>query len=75
MGDMKRAYRVLVGKPDVKTPDGRPRGIWEDNINTDLHEEEWRGMDWIDLAQERDSCLALVNAAMHVRFHRRRRIS
>jgi hypothetical protein len=38
MGEGKRVFRVLVGKPEVKRPLGRPRLRWEDNINMHLHE-------------------------------------
>jgi hypothetical protein len=44
------AYRVLVGKTEGKSPLGRPRLLWEDNIKMDLQEIGWRGVDWIDLA-------------------------
>ena len=47
-------YRVLVGKPEGKRLLGRPRRRWEDNIKMDLQEMGCGGMDWIDLAQERD---------------------
>ena len=56
-------YRVLVGKPEGK----RPRRRWEDNIKMDLQELGCGGVDWIDLAQERDRWLALVNAVMNFR--------
>ena len=45
---------LLVGKPEGKKPRGRPRRRWKDNIKMDLQEVEWGGMDWIDLAQDRD---------------------
>jgi hypothetical protein len=41
------AYRVLLGKPDGNSSLGRPRNRWEDNINLDLQEMEWGGMDWL----------------------------
>jgi hypothetical protein len=44
----------LVGKPEGKRPLGRQRCRWVDNIKMDLREIEWGGMDWIDLAQDRD---------------------
>ena len=47
-------YRILVGKPEVKRPLGRPRRRWEDNINMDLQEVRCGGMDWIDVDQDRD---------------------
>jgi len=63
-GETRGAYGVLVGKPEGKRPLGRPRRSWEDNIKMDLQEIEWEGMDWIDLAQNRDRWRALVNAVM-----------
>jgi hypothetical protein len=49
-------YRVLVGKPEGKGPLGRPTLRWEDNIRMDLQEVGYGGMDWIELAQYRDTC-------------------
>jgi hypothetical protein len=43
-----------VGKPEGKRPLGRPRRRWVDNIKMDLREIGWDGMDWIELAQDRD---------------------
>jgi hypothetical protein len=57
-----------VGKPEGKRPFERPRRGWEDNITMDLQDVEWSGMDWIDLAQDRDTWRALVNAVMNLRF-------
>ena len=48
-------YGVLVGKPGGRRPPGRPRRRWEDNIKMDLQEVGWGCMDWIELAQDRDS--------------------
>ena len=59
-------YKILVGKPEGKRPLGRPRGRWEDNIKMDLQEVKCRGMDWIELAQDRDKWRALVNAVMNL---------
>jgi hypothetical protein len=50
MGESRGVYRVLLGKPEGKRPLGKPRCRWEDNIEMDLQEMRWRGMDWIDLA-------------------------
>jgi hypothetical protein len=55
------AYWILVGKPEGKRPLGRPRRSWVDSIKMDLREIRWDGMDWIDLAQDRDQWRALVN--------------
>jgi hypothetical protein len=55
------AYRILVGKPGGKRPLGIPRHRWEDNIRMDLRETGWGGMDWIDLAQDRDPCETVMN--------------
>ena len=53
-------YWVLVGKHKGKRPLGRHRRRWEDNIKMDLQKVCWGGMDWIDLAQDRDRWRALV---------------
>jgi hypothetical protein len=50
----RNAYGILVGKPEGKRPQGTPRRGWEYNIRIDLSEIGWGGMDWIDLAQDRD---------------------
>ena len=67
MGDTRGVYRVLMGRSEGKRPLGRPRRKCEDNIKTDIQEVGWRGMDWIDLAQDRGKWLALVNAVMNCR--------
>jgi hypothetical protein len=62
-GEERRGvYRVLVGNRER-----RPRGRWEDNIKMDLQEVGCQGMDWIDVARDRDRWLALVNAVMNLR--------
>jgi hypothetical protein len=66
-GEKRVAYRILVGNPEVKRPLGRPRRRLVDNIKMDLREIGWDGMDWIDLAQDRDQWKALVNAVMNLR--------
>jgi hypothetical protein len=69
-------YRLLVGKPEGKRPLGRPRRRWVDNIKMDLREIGWDGVDWIDLAQNRDHWRALVNTVMNTfGFHKMLRIS
>ena len=64
MGERRGVYRVLVGKPKGKRAIGRPRRRWEDNIKMDLQEVGCGGMDWIELAQDRDRWRALVIALM-----------
>ena len=59
--------RVLAGKPKGKRPLGRPRRRWEDNITMDLQEVGCGGVDWIELAQERDRWWAVVTAVMNLR--------
>jgi hypothetical protein len=59
-------YRVLVGKPEGKSPLDRPRHRWEDNIKADLQEVGCGGMDWIELAKDRDRWRALVNAVTNL---------
>jgi len=56
-----------VGKPERKRPLGRPGERWEDNIKMDLLECGGGGLDWIELAHDRDRWLALVNAVMNLR--------
>jgi len=65
--DRRDVYGVLVGKPEGKSPLGRPRRRWDDNIKKDLQEVRCGGMDWIDLAQDRDSWRAIVNVVMNIR--------
>jgi len=67
MGEGRVVYRVLVGQPEGKRPLGRPRHRWEDNIKIDLQEVRRGGMDWIALAQDRDTWQALVNVVMDLR--------
>jgi hypothetical protein len=64
---LKSVYRLLVGKPEGKRPLGRPRRRWIDNIKIELLEIGLSVVDWFDLAQERYSWRALVNAVMNLR--------
>jgi hypothetical protein len=70
MGKERNVYRVLMGKPEGKRPLGRPRRRWEDGIRMDLREIDWGGVDWIQLAQDRDRWRALVNTAITFGFWR-----
>jgi hypothetical protein len=53
-GERRGIYRVLVEKPEGKRQLGRPRLRWEDIIKMDLQKVGYRGVDWIELAQDRD---------------------
>jgi hypothetical protein len=64
----RKVYKVLVGKPEGKSPLGRPSRTWEDGIRMDLREIGWGGgLEWIHLAQDRDRWRAVVNAVMNLR--------
>ena len=66
-GERRGAYRVLVGKPDGKRPLGKPWRRWEDNIKTYLQQVGYRGMDWIELVQDRDRWWGFLPAVMNLR--------
>ena len=70
-GERRGVYRILVGKSEEKRPLGRRRHRWKDNIKMDLHEVECGGMDYIELAQDRDRWWALVNVVMNLRLKNR----
>jgi transcription termination factor 2 len=67
MGEGRGAYRVLVGRSEGRRPLGRPRRRWKNNIKMDLQEVGWGGMDWINMAQDRDKWRALVSVVMNLR--------
>jgi hypothetical protein len=67
MGKMMNAYRILVGKGEGKRPLGRRRRKCVDKIEMDLIEIGWYGLDWIDMAQDRDHCRGLVNTVLNLR--------
>jgi hypothetical protein len=67
MGDGRGVYKVLAGKPKGNRPLGRPWIRWEDNIKMDLQGVRCGGVDWIELAQDRERWRALVNAVMNLR--------
>jgi hypothetical protein len=66
MGEERKVYRILVGKPERRRPLGRPRHRWEDVIRMDLMEIGWGSVDWIQLAQDRDRWRAVVNTVMNL---------
>jgi len=67
IGEREGLYRVSVRKPEGRRPFGRPRRRWEDNIKIDLQEVGCGGMDWFELAEDRDRCRTLVNVVMNFR--------
>ena len=67
MGNRREVYRFVVGKREGKSPLGRPRHGCDVNIKMDSQEVGCEGLDWIDLAQDRDRWRALVNAVLELR--------
>jgi hypothetical protein len=67
MGEERKVYKVLVGKPEGKRPLGRPMRRWEDGIRMDLREIGLGGVDWIRLAQDRGQWRAVVSVVMNLR--------
>jgi hypothetical protein len=67
MGEERKMYKVLVGKPEGKSPLGRPRHKWKDGIRMDLREIGLGGVVWIRLSQDRDRWRAVVSAVMNLR--------
>jgi hypothetical protein len=66
MGEERKVYKVLVGKPEGKRPLGRPRRRWEDWIRMDIRKIGLGGVDWIRLAQDRDRWRDVVSAVMNL---------
>ena len=66
-GGEERRIQGFVGKPEGKKPLGRSRRRWEDDIKMDLREVGCRGMEWIELVQDRDRWRALLNAVTSLR--------
>jgi hypothetical protein len=65
MGEVRGAYSILVGKPEGRRPLGRPRRGCQDNIEMDLREIGFWGVDWTHLAHDRDRWRDLVNTVMN----------
>jgi hypothetical protein len=61
MGEGRGAYRILVRRSEGRRPLGRSRRRWEYNFKMDLQEVGWGGMDWIDMAQDRDRWRSVVS--------------
>jgi hypothetical protein len=67
IGEKRNAYRILVGKPEGMRQLGRRRRRWVDNIKMDLREIGWDGVDWIDMAQDRDQWRDLMDTVLNLR--------
>jgi hypothetical protein len=67
MGETRNAYRILVGMPEGNIPMGRPGRRWVDNIKMDLRKIQWDGVDWIEMAQDREKWRALLNTVLNLR--------
>jgi hypothetical protein len=67
MGEERKVYKVLVGKPEGKRPLGRPRRRWEDGIRMDLSDIGLGGVDWIRLSEDMDRWRAVVSVVMNLR--------
>jgi len=65
IGAVRGEYRVLVGRSDGRIPHGSSRNRWKDNIKIDVEEVGWGGLNWIGLAQDRDSWRAIVNVVIN----------
>jgi hypothetical protein len=66
--EKRNAYRISVRKPEGKRPSERPRRRCVNNIKMDVREIGWGGVDWIDVAHDRDQWRALVNTVLNLRF-------
>jgi hypothetical protein len=67
MGEKRKAYTLLVGKPEGKRPLGRPRRRWVDTFRMDLGEVGWGDVDWIGLAQDKNRWRVFVNSVLNLR--------
>jgi hypothetical protein len=66
MEEKRKAYTLLVAKPERRSPLGRPRHRWVDDTRMDLVKVGWGDMDWIGLTQDRDRWKALVNSVLNL---------
>jgi hypothetical protein len=67
MGEVRGAYNIFVVSPDGRSPLGRPRRRWEDNIKMAVRDIGFGDVDWIHLAQDRDTWRRLVNTVVNLR--------
>jgi hypothetical protein len=67
MRENRNIYRLLVGKPEGKRPQGGPRRSWVDNIRMDVGEVGWGDVEWIGLAKDRNRWRAVVNSVLNLR--------
>jgi hypothetical protein len=65
-GKKMNAFMILVGKPEGKRPLQRPRHRWVDNIKMNLREIGLNGMDWVDVAHDREQRSVLVNRVINL---------
>jgi hypothetical protein len=65
-GGKRNAYRILVGMAEGKSPLGRQRRRYVENIKMDPRGIGWDGVNWIDLVEDRDQWRALVNVIMNL---------
>jgi len=75
MGEGRDVHRFLVGKREGKSPLGRPRRRWEDNIKMDLQGVGGGCGDWMELSQNRDRWRALVSTVRNLQIPKMRGIS
>jgi hypothetical protein len=66
MGEERKVYKVLVGKPEGKRPRERTRCRWEDGIRIDVRKIVCRSVEWIQLAEDRGRCRAFINTEMNL---------
>jgi hypothetical protein len=67
MGEGRGVYRVLIGRPEGMRPLGRPRHMWEDNVEMNLKEIGIDGANWTRLAQDRVQWRTFVSTVMNLR--------
>jgi hypothetical protein len=68
MGEERKVYKILVGRPEGKRPLRRPRCRWENEIRMDFRETGWEGVEWIQLALDGDRWWSLVDMVMNLQI-------